>query len=151
MSTKLLQFINAQIDSVVVAFTTPVVSASHALSMQIDEVASAYAGKCPDQSSDVEPLDLDAGYVTIIDALRRTHPAAYRMLADAAIDWHDNTPVLHEQPLKMASLSLLLVENMPNNRQCLPAVSSAVTASLSTTLPKPPKTQQTESDDTDTS
>lgn len=137
---KLLQLINAQIDFIVTAFTTPVIAVSNALSMQIDEVTSAYSGKCPDQSSDVEPLDLDTGYVTIIDALRRTRPEAYRMLADAAKEWHDTTPVLYEQPMKMAALSLLLVENMPDNRatkQCLPAVSSAVTASLSSTPPQP--------------
>lgn len=144
----LIQFINAQIESVVGAFTSPVIAVSNALSMQVDEVAFAYSGKCPDQSADVEPLDLDTSYVTILDALRRMRPAAYRMLADAAQDWHDNTPILYEQPERMSALSRLLVENLPDRRVtkgCKAAVSSAVTASLSTT-PPPPQKQLTDSD-----
>lgn len=140
----LVERINALTDSV----TGSVMAVARAFSMHADEVAQAYAGTCPDQGPDVDPLDLDSNYVVLLDALRRTRPEAYRLVVMAAIDWHDAPPLLFEQPLKMAALSSRVTGQM--NAAALPlgtcegAVAAAAAASLSTaiTLPDPPPSEE---------
>lgn len=139
----LLEIINTQIDAVVGKITTPVLAASNALAMQLNNIADAYAGMCPDQKADVKMLDLDSNYIVLLDSLRRTRPIMYKELAAAALSWHDNPPPLLDQPAEMVSLAAVLVsrlesENAQAHGLCTPDVGPAVAAALSTAKPLPP-------------
>lgn len=135
--TSLIEVVNAQIALVLAELTSSVTSVSSALSMHLSELADAYSGRCPDQSTDVNPLDLNSDYVTLIDNLRRTRPKAYNLLAYAGRLWHDHPPALIDQPARMASHADIIVTrlNAATHPSCSPEVTAAVAASLSTTQP----------------
>lgn len=140
---KVIEIVNTQIALVVGGLTGSVTAVSSALSMHLSELADAYSGRCPDQSTDVDPLDLNTDYVTLLDNLRRTRPKAYSLLAYAGRLWHDHPPALVDQPARMASHAGIIVtrlntENAATHSTCTPAVTAAVAASLSTAQPPPP-------------
>lgn len=135
-SAKLIELVNTQIASVVQGLTSSVTQVSSAFSMQLNEIADAYSGRCPDQSSDVDPLDLDTNYVTLLDNLRRSRPRAFNLLADVARWWHENPIPLVDQAAKMATHSSTLVARLNTvQSSCTSAVVEAVAALLSTALP----------------
>lgn len=134
----------SKIEEVTNSITGSVMAVANAFSMHADEVAHAYAGTCPDQGPDVDPLDLDSDYVTLLDALRRTRPDAYKVLVLNATDWHDSPPLLYEQPAKMTALAIQVAKALgvssPPLETCVGDVAAAVAASLSTAIvvPDPP-------------
>lgn len=139
----LLETINAQIEMIISGVTRPVLEVSSALALQLSEMASAYAGNCPDQTTDVKMLDLDRNYITLLDSLRRTRPRVYEYIANTAQKWHDKTPPLLEQPAIMVSVSAQIVGHLDAvkasaHNLCPPPVASALSASLSTANAHPP-------------
>lgn len=133
---RITDLVNTQIAVVVGGLTSSVTQVSSALSMQLNEIADAYSGRCPDQSSDVDPLDLDTNYVTILDNLRRSRPMAFNLLAYVARWWHEHPIPLVDQAAKMETHSSSIVTRLNTvQSSCSPAVVAAVMASLSTAQP----------------
>lgn len=130
-----------RINALTSSVSESVLAVSNAFSMHADEVASAYAGTCPDQGPDIDPLDLDARYVVLLDALRRTRPDAYAVLVQAAVQWHQDPPLLYEQPLKMGELASHVAETLagqaPPQGACSAAVAAAASAALSSARSAP--------------
>lgn len=137
----LTEIINRQIMAAVGGITTPVVAVTSAVAMHLNDIADAYAGNCPDQTSDVKMLDLDGNYITLLDSLRRTRPYMYKVLANAAIWWHNHPLALLDQPASMMKLSDILMADLQSekhNAHCSPDDAIAVAAALSTAIPPHP-------------
>lgn len=131
--------VSEKIAALTVEVTDSVMAVSHALSLHVDEVAHAYEGTCPDDGPDVDPLDLDSNYVTLLDALRRTYNDSYQMLVQEAVAWQATPPPLYEQPGKMSDLSTRLVQSLGVSVQaCGGGVATAAAAALSTAKAPPP-------------
>lgn len=136
---SVIAFINAQIAKITNGLSSSVLAVSGALSMQIDEIADAYSGRCPDQSADVDPLDLDKNYVLLLDAVRVDRPKVYAALVDAVAAWNDQTPALYKQPLAMVDLTRGLLSTLgADHGACSKEVSDAVVAALSSAKAPPP-------------
>lgn len=136
----LREIINTQINEVISAVTGPVLAVSNAMVMQLNDIADAYAGGCPDRSTDVDMLDLDVHCVTLLNFLRRTRPSGYRHLVVQAQDWHNITPALLDQPLRLAEISAAISDQLGAPGQSCPlSVVTARAALLSTAIrPRPP-------------
>lgn len=117
----------------ILALTSSVAAVSEALSMHLNEMSDAYSGRCPDHSTDVNPLDLDTNYVVMLDALRQTRPESYQLLLGWVLAWQKATPVLYKQAVVMGKLAALLTSKMTDSSGSCPVeVAAAVAASLST-------------------
>lgn len=146
-----LEFVFTQIDLVISQVTGPVLDVSNALAMQLHEMADAYQGSCPDQTTDVKMLDLDTNYITLLNSLRRTHPIVYKYIANIALAWHDEPPDLLQQPAQLAIISAAIVDRLAAvapqaHDQCPPLVATATAAALSSAIPPPapePTAEQT--------
>lgn len=135
-----IDFINLQIAKLTDGLASSVLAVSSAFSMHVEEIADAYSGRCPDHSTDVEPLDLDQHYVVLLDNLRRTRPSGYQLLVNGVHYWQNHVPALYEQPHKMSVLANLVVSllNKLDGGPCSTDVEVAVAASLLSAKSPPP-------------
>lgn len=140
--------VNERFISLAKGMNTSVQHVAAALSLQIDEISHAYAGTCPDYSSDIDPLDLDSNYVIILDSLRRSRPEAYMLLVNEAMAWNDDIPQLVDQPAKMREISRRLVPRLyvdeiqsHEDVMCSPAIASAASTLLSSSKDQPRQDQ----------
>lgn len=141
---QLVSVVNEQFTSLAQRLDSSVRSVVTSLSLQIDEISHAYSGTCPDHSSDINPLDLDSNYVTLLDAMRRSRPHAYALLVQEAMQWHNDTPQLRDQPSRMHELCERLVPRLYEDESrdhaslsCSPLISSAASTLLSSSKDQP--------------